>query len=118
MREDVVMTVLAVPVLRVADAPRSVAWYSRLGFTQEFEHRFAPGLPLYVGIVRGGAWLHLSEHLGDARPDTLVYLYVPDVDAMAAACGVTHIEDNPWARDFEVTDPDGNRIRIGTPSDP
>jgi hypothetical protein len=21
----------------------------------------------------------------------------------------------PWARDFEVTDPDGNRIRVGTP---
>ena len=23
--------------------------------------------------------------------------------------------DNEWGRDFEVRDPDGNRIRVGTP---
>jgi predicted enzyme related to lactoylglutathione lyase len=58
--------------------------------------------------------MHLSEHSGDARPGTLVYLYVDDVDAAAAAVGATAIDDMPWGRDFEVTDPDGNRIRIGT----
>ena len=105
------------PILRVADAAASAEWYARLGFTLDWEHRFAPGLPLYVGISCGAARLHLSEHTGDARPGTLLYLYVPDVDARAAACGVTRIEDNPWGRDFEVTDPDGNRLRIGTPAD-
>jgi catechol 2,3-dioxygenase-like lactoylglutathione lyase family enzyme len=103
------------PVLRVKDAEASAAWYRRLGFEVRFEHRFAPGMPLYVGISRGAAHLHLSEHKGDARPDTLVYLYVPDVEAMAAACGVTDIGDMDWGRDFEVSDPDGNRIRVGTP---
>jgi catechol 2,3-dioxygenase-like lactoylglutathione lyase family enzyme len=106
----------AVPVLRVADAERAVTWYERLGFAEEWRHRFEPGLPLYVGIARDAtARLHLSEHTGDARPDTLVYLYVPDVDALAAACGVTEIDEMPWGRDFEVTDPDRNRIRVGTP---
>ena len=106
----------AVPVLRVVDAEASVAWYRRLGFEERFRHRFGPGLPLYVGVGRGRAELHLSEHLGDANPGGLVYLWVPDVEDLAAACGVTDIDDMPWARDFEVTDPDGNRIRVGTPT--
>ncbi len=105
---------LAVPILRVSDAAASVQWYARLGFEEQFRHRFEPGLPLYVGIARDGAALHLSEHDGDANPGGLVYLYVPDVDDLAAACGVTEIDDMPWARDFEVVDPDGNRIRVGT----
>lgn len=105
----------AVAVLRADDAEASAEWYRRLGFTEEFRHQFEPGMPWYIGIRRAdAARLHLSEHRGDARPDTLVYLYVPDVDALAAACGVTHIHDNPWAREFEVKDPDGNRIRVGT----
>jgi hypothetical protein len=40
---------------------------------------------------------------------------VPDVDAAAAACGVTAVHDNAGGRDFEVRDPDGNRIRVGSP---
>ena len=71
---------------------------------------------MYIGIRRGNAIIHLSEHTGDARPGTLVYLYVPDVDRAAAACGITVVDDNDWGRDFEVTDPDGNRIRVCTPS--
>lgn len=101
-------------MLRVADAGEAVEWYRRLGFEKQWEHRFAPGIPLYVGIARGSVEIHLSEHTGDARPGTLVYLYVDDVDAAARACGVTDIDDMEWGRDFEVTDPDGNRVRVGT----
>ena len=101
------------PILRVADAQAAVEWYGRLGFVKEWEHRFAPELPLYVGIALGSARLHLSEHTGDARPGTLVYLYVRDVDSAAEAVGVTKLDDNEWGRDFEVRDPDGNRLRIG-----
>ena len=104
------------PVLHVADATAAAEWYQRhLGFETEFEHRFEPAFPLYLGIVRDDAVIHLSEHAGDARPGTLVYLWVPDVDAAATASGATSVEDNPWGRDFEVADPDGNRIRVCTP---
>ena len=104
---------LAVPILRVADAEASAKWYARLGFDEQFRHRFEPGMPLYVGIVRDGAVLHLSEHLGDANPGGLVYLWVPDAVRLAAACGVNQSDDEtPWV--FETTDPDGNRIRVGT----
>jgi catechol 2,3-dioxygenase-like lactoylglutathione lyase family enzyme len=104
---------LAVPVLRVADAEASLTWYARLGFEEQFRHRFEPGMPLYVGIVNDGAVLHLSEHLGDANPGGLVYLWVPDAIRLAARCGVARsADDSPWV--FETTDLDGNRIRVGT----
>jgi hypothetical protein len=74
----------------------------------------ATGEAAFVAVARGSAKLVLSEHIGDARPDTLVYLRLPDVDALAAVFGV-EAEDAPWAREIELRDPDRNRLRIGTP---
>lgn len=102
-----------VPILKVADAARSVEWYTRLGFEMEFEHRYSEEFPAYVGIMQNGSRLHLSEHVGDATPDTLVYMYVDDVDAVAAEFQV-EVEEEAWAREVQLTDPDGNRLRIGT----
>ncbi|MEU7584856.1 glyoxalase superfamily protein [Micromonospora sp. NPDC049230] len=101
------------PVLRTTDAIAAATWYSRLGFVRQWEHRFASDLPLYVSIARGDMEIHLSEHTGDARPDTLLYLYVDDIDAVAAACGVATVEQEDWGHEFEVVDPDGNRLRVG-----
>ena len=107
------MTEQVIPVLRADDAERAVAWYRRLGFTKTGEHRFDPGFPAFVSVDRGPLRLFLSEHEGDARPDTLVYMFVDDVDAIAAEFGV-EVEEAPWAREIELRDPDGNRLRIGT----
>jgi catechol 2,3-dioxygenase-like lactoylglutathione lyase family enzyme len=104
-----------IPILRVADAAAAVAWYERLGFTKEWEHRFEPGLPAFVSVARGPMRLFLSEHQGDARPDTLIYLRVRDVEAIAAEFGVA-AEPAPWAREIELRDVDGNRLRIATPT--
>jgi len=41
-------------------------------------------------------------------------LRVRDVDAIAAEFGLQS-EDEPWAREIQLRDPDGNRLRIGTP---
>lgn len=103
------------PILRAADAAASVQWYERFGFTKESEHRFADDLPAFVAIRRGSIKLFLSEHEGDATSDTLVYLQVEDVDAIAREFGV-EVESAPWAREIELRDPDGNRLRIGTPT--
>jgi catechol 2,3-dioxygenase-like lactoylglutathione lyase family enzyme len=105
-----------IPILRVEDAAAAVAWYGRLGFTKQWEHRFEPGLPAFVEVARGQLRLFLSEHTGDARPDTLVYMRVSDVEAIAAEFGA-HVEDAPWAREIELRDLDGNRLRIGTPAE-
>src|SRR3954463_3621606 len=103
-----------VPVLRVEDAAQAVAWYGRLGFVKEWEHQFEPGLPWFVSIARGNVRLYLSEHTGDARPDTLIHLYIRDVDALPEEFGVPVDEDGLAGRECHLTDPDGNRLRVAT----
>ncbi len=105
-----------VPFLRVADAEASAEWYARLGFSIEWRTRAQPHLPLFVAISKGDARIFLSEHTGDAHPDGLLYLYVDDVDAVAAAFGTAAELAYYGMREIEVTDPDGNRLRIGTPA--
>jgi len=106
MREELI------PIFHVADAKKTAAWYGRLDFEIESEHRFAPTLPLYLFLCRGEVRLHLSEHKGDARPGTLVYFWVDDVDRIASEFGLKVVQQ-PWARQVDLTDPDGNRLRIG-----
>ncbi len=102
-----------VPILKVADTARATDWYARLGFVKEFENRYSEEFPGYAGLARGEVCLHLSEHAGDATPDTLLYFWVDDVDAVAVEFGAEVIEQD-WAREVHLTDPDGNRLRVGT----
>src|SRR3954471_8702426 len=103
-----------VPVLRVADAARAVAWYGRLGFVKEWEHQFEPGFPWFVSVARGNVRLYLSEHDGDARRDTLIHLFVKDIDAVSAEFGIPVDEDGLAGRECDLEDPDGNRLRVAT----
>jgi catechol 2,3-dioxygenase-like lactoylglutathione lyase family enzyme len=104
-----------VPVLYVEDAARAVAWYTRLGFQKEWEHQFEPGLPWFVSVARGEVRLHLSEHRGGARPNTLIHLYVKDIDTVSAEFGVPVDEEGLAGRECDLEDPDGNRLRVATP---
>ena len=103
-----------VPVLRVADAARAVDWYERLGFRKEWEHQFEPGFPLFVSVARGRVHLYLSEHEGDARPNTLIHLYVTDIDRVSDEFGVPVDEEGLAGREVHLEDPDGNRLRVAT----
>lgn len=107
---------LAVPILLVADVDAALPWWQRLGFSEEFRHQFEPGFPRFVGLERDDARIYLSEHKGDAAGPGLVYLWVDDVDTVAREFGVT-IDEMPWARDCEISDPDGNRVRVAEPRD-
>jgi catechol 2,3-dioxygenase-like lactoylglutathione lyase family enzyme len=111
------MTEQIVPVLHVTDGLKTARWYARLGFELVGQHRFAPELPLYAFLRKGNVMLHLSEHKGDALPDTLLYYYVDDVEAIAAKFD-TKVIEQPWAREIQLTDPDGNRLRIGQRREP
>jgi Glyoxalase superfamily protein len=75
MDEEVIL------VLRVSNAATAMSWYQRLGFSQEWEYRFEPGFPAFVSAARCRVRLFLSEHTGDARPDTLIYLRLRDLEA-------------------------------------
>jgi Glyoxalase superfamily protein len=102
-----------IPILHTANAANAVTWYERIGFQKEWEHRFEPNLPAFVSVARGAVRIYLSEHKGDARADTLVYIWVRDVFAVAKDFQV-EVNQQPWADEIELRDPDGNRLRIGT----
>jgi catechol 2,3-dioxygenase-like lactoylglutathione lyase family enzyme len=103
-----------VPVLHIEDAARSVAWYARLGFSKEWEHQFEPGFPLFVSVARGRVRIYLSEHKGDARPNTLVHLFVNDIEAVSQEFDVAIDEEGLAGRECDLEDPDGNRLRVAT----
>ncbi|MCI0537993.1 MAG: VOC family protein [Verrucomicrobiales bacterium] len=112
---------ICMPCIRVKDAQASLAHYKRcLGFRKVSEHRFAPDLPLVVGIERGGLRFLLTEHTGDGAFGICVYCYInDDVDKFCQRCRsagghiTQELEGMPWARDFGVQDLDGNVIRFG-----
>ena len=104
-----------IPVLYVEDAARAVAWYRRLGFHKQWGHQFEAGFPWFVAVVRGRVRIYLSEHKGDARPNTLVHLNVADIDAVAEEFGIAVDEAGLAGRECDLEDPDGNRLRVATP---
>jgi len=108
------MADLMVPVFRVKDANTSAAFYRQIGFELTGMHQFEPNFPYYAFLRRGEIWLHLSEHRGDAPKKSLAYFWVHDIDDIAATLGL-EVEQAPWAREIEIVDPDGNRIRCGQP---
>jgi catechol 2,3-dioxygenase-like lactoylglutathione lyase family enzyme len=105
-----------VPILRVSDASAAVQWYNRLGFEEEWTHRFEPGFPAFVSVRRGspgtGVRIFLSEHRGDAEPNGLLYLRVADIAPVATEFGV-EVHDSGARHEVGLVDPDGNRIRVG-----
>lgn len=107
------------PILRIFDAAKAREFYVHfLGFRVDWEHRFEPGLPLYLQVARDDCVLHLSEHHGDACPGASMRIQVADIDAFHAELMARHygfarpsLQDMPWgSRDFTVTDPFGNRL--------
>src|SRR5438445_12973238 len=107
------------PILRIFDEARAREFYlDFLGFSIDFEHRFEPGAPLYMGISRGDCRIHLSEHHGDGTPGSAIRVEVDEVDAYQQALLAKRykyyrpgIQDQEWgARECSVQDPFGNRI--------
>ena len=105
-----------IPILYMSSAAAAVEWYAKLGFKQNWVHRFHPDFPAFVEISNGTMKLFLSEHTGDARPDTLLFLRVPNIDEFVAKLDGVVPEDNLdlQLRECEVKDPDGNRLRIAS----
>lgn len=107
------------PILRIFDETKARAFYvDYLGFGVDWEHRFHPGLPLYLQVSRDGCVLHLSEHHGDCCPGAAMRIAVDDLDGLhAELSGKDYpyarpaIERMPWGtRDLSVKDPFGNRL--------
>jgi catechol 2,3-dioxygenase-like lactoylglutathione lyase family enzyme len=107
------------PILRIFDEVKAKEFYvDFLGFKIDWEHRFEPGLPLYLQVSKDGCVLHLSEHHGDCCPGAAVRIESTDLDAFHAHLiakpyrySRPGIEDMSWGtRDMSVKDPFGNRL--------
>jgi catechol 2,3-dioxygenase-like lactoylglutathione lyase family enzyme len=115
----------AIPILRTFDERKAHEFYiDFLGFTVDWEHRFAPGMPLYLQISRDGLTLHLSEHHGDGTPGTTVFVPVTGIRAWQRALAAKkygyarpEVIDVPWGQQMEIADPFGNRLRFCELSD-
>jgi uncharacterized glyoxalase superfamily protein PhnB len=114
-----------VPVLRIFDEEKAREFYlGFLDFSLDWEHRFEPGMPVYMQVSRGALQLHLSEHHGDGTPGSVVWVQMRGLDDFhreIAARGYRNarpgIEDQPWGmREMTVIDPFGNRLRFAEKS--
>jgi Glyoxalase superfamily protein len=81
----------------------------------QWEHQFEPGFPWFVSAARGSIRLYLSEHKGDALPNTLIHPYVNDIDAASKEFGIPVDGEGLAGRECHLEDPDGNRLRVATP---
>jgi len=113
------MKSVVIPALRITDYDQAKSFYiDGLGFTIEFEHRFEPHFPVFMGLKQDELQLYLSEHEGDCQPGALVYMYVADVDSFynrLTSAGFTppKPEDQPWGqREMKAKDPFGNTVCV------
>ena len=108
----------AVPIFRIFDVGKAMEFYCGfLGFSVDWEHRFAPEAPLYCQISRSGMLMHLSEHAGDASPGARVFVPITGAAALHGELNAKDypymrpvLHQAPWGLEVSVTDPFSNRI--------
>src|SRR5258706_6618003 len=107
----------ATPILRIFDEGKVKEFHvDFLGLKVDWEHRFEPGLPLYMQISKDGCVLHLSEHYGDGSPGAALRIETSGLDAFhqeLIAKAYTYarpgIQEMPWGtREMTIRDPFGN----------
>jgi hypothetical protein len=105
------------PIFKVADVPRSVAWFERAGFEVSLH-----GESFAFAHRDRDLTIHLTEAAGSELPgQSALYLHCQDADRVAdewrqAGIDVAGPQDEDYGkREGSVTDPDGNVIRFGSP---
>ena len=108
-----------VPILRIFDEAKAREFY--LGYVDAqvaFEHRFHDGAPLYMGVLIGGAEVHLSEHHGDGTPGSYVRFDVDNISAFHAELTDKNykyyrpgLQEQEWGyTEMSLTDPFNNKL--------
>ena len=113
-------------ILPCNDLDVSEAFYARLGFVQPEEERGAHAGYRMLSNGEGG-FLHLTDAvegwLIPGQNPFGLYLYIEDVDGMAARFGNEIIGQikaptaKPWGMyEFALSDPDQTLVRVGWPT--
>ena len=105
---------MAIPILYSTDLDRTATYYGPLGLKVIERH------DAFLVMRTGSAELHFaSGHVSPAPGQA--FLHVPDAGKLwkdlqgLGVVDVGPLEDRPSGlREFVVTDPDGNRIRVGS----
>jgi catechol 2,3-dioxygenase-like lactoylglutathione lyase family enzyme len=114
------------PILRFFSEAEAKRFYvDYLGMQVDWEHRFEPGMPLYLQVSRDALVLHLSEHHGDGTPGTHVLINMTGIEELhAELCERTGTGGNNPGLDTDelgtwitVHDPFGNVLKFRQPSD-
>lgn len=117
--------VTSTATLPVVDMAEAVAFYEQAGFgVRIYTDDNGDGGDGFAFVDYGGQSVFDLDGAPDVDPNLNragCYLIAPDADAWhdrlhAAGMPVTAIADRPWGmREFELTDPSGNHVRIGRP---
>jgi catechol 2,3-dioxygenase-like lactoylglutathione lyase family enzyme len=106
---------VAIPVLPSSDLDRTATFYAPTGFAIAGQH------PGYLLLHNADVELHFS-HPGGATLGEC-YIHVGDAQALHdhlhqhGIDGLGPIADQDYGlREFVLTDPDGNRVRFGSPT--
>jgi len=111
-----------VPVFRIFSLEKAREFYlDFLGFTVEWEHRFAPDAPVFMQVSRGTLAINLSEHHGDGTPGSVAYVYTTGVKELHRELNDKNyrhnrpgLQEQEWGMtEMTVTDPFNNRITFG-----
>lgn len=113
-------TLKAIPTFRVLDVEEAKSFYlDFLGFTNDWEHRFAPDLPVYMQFSKNGLVLHLSDN-PRFQTGSIVYVQTSSIDSLhedlnsrSGEFKVPIVERTPWGtKQMEIQDPFGNLLRF------
>ncbi len=107
------------PTLPVRDMAEAIAFYESAGFdVRAYDGGFA-----FVQYAGASVFdLDLHQQIDPARNGAGCYIIVADPDRWSDALSasglpVSAVEDKPWGmREFTLTDPSGNSLRIGRSS--
>jgi hypothetical protein len=104
----------AIPILPSSDLDRTATFYAPAGFVEVERHEG------YLLLHNGGVELHFAHH--DTVTPGTCFVHVTDAAKLwkqlrhLGVEGVGDIADQNYGlREFTLTDPDGNQVRIGSP---
>jgi catechol 2,3-dioxygenase-like lactoylglutathione lyase family enzyme len=104
----------AIPTLPSSDLDRTSAFYAWAGFADAERHDG------YLLLHNDGVELHFARH--DTVTPGACFVHVTDATKMwkqlreTGVDGVGEIADQDYGlREFVLTDPDGNKVRVGSP---
>jgi predicted enzyme related to lactoylglutathione lyase len=110
---DMKLELVAIPV---TDVDRAKAFYEKVGFNADHDHRINESLRFVQLTPPGSACsICLGEGITDAAPGSVrgLQMVVADADEAHArlterGVDVSPVDDQPWGRFVYFSDPDGN----------